>query len=103
MSVSGERRQKEMLARRLTLPYGPEIARSVTLHCVAHRALRGGTEGRMSLRLCVSRFVRQRDGTDLIECALLGAAVAIFCWVGVTRVGDALGDSYMAVVTTVTN
>src|SRR5687767_3000923 len=52
---------------------------------------------------CLSRCVRRTDGTELIEYALLGAAIAIFCWVGVTQLGGALGNSYAAVVTGVAN
>ena len=55
----------------------------------------------MTLARALRRFVRQTEGVDLVEYALLGAFVAITAYGGVRALGESLGGFYSGVVDSV--
>lgn len=59
----------------------------------------GAGSGDMSARHFTTIRLRQRDdGQDLIEYALLTGLIALVAFAGVTAVGNAVADSFWAVI-----
>jgi Flp pilus assembly pilin Flp len=50
----------------------------------------------------VARFVREEDGQDLIEYALLATLIALVCGLGATALGTNLNDWYQKMADKVT-
>lgn len=54
-----------------------------------------------TLKALIARFVREERGQDLIEYALLSAAIALVVIAGATQLGTSLNDWYSSVSTKV--
>jgi pilus assembly protein Flp/PilA len=47
----------------------------------------------------IARFVREEEGQDLVEYALLIAFIALACIVGLQRLGTAINTTYQSIST----
>jgi pilus assembly protein Flp/PilA len=47
----------------------------------------------------IARFVREDEGQDLVEYALLIAFIALACIVGLTNLGTAINNTYNSIST----
>jgi len=50
----------------------------------------------------ISRFVREDEGQDLVEYALLIAFIALACIVGLTNLGTAINQTYNSISASLT-
>lgn len=48
----------------------------------------------------IARFVREDEGQDLVEYALLIAFIALACIVGLTNLGTAINQTYNSISST---
>ena len=48
----------------------------------------------------IARFVREDEGQDLVEYALLIAFVALACIIGLQQLGTAINQTYQSISTT---
>ena len=51
----------------------------------------------------IARFVREDEGQDLVEYALLIAFIALACIVGLQNLGTAINDTYNTISTSLTD
>lgn len=51
----------------------------------------------------IARFVREDEGQDLVEYALLIAFIALACIVGLRNLGTAINQTYNNISSTLTN
>ena len=50
----------------------------------------------------IARFVREDEGQDLVEYALLIAFIALACIIGLQRLGTAINNTYQSISTSLT-
>jgi pilus assembly protein Flp/PilA len=53
----------------------------------------------MSMKSMLTRFVREDEGQDLVEYALLITFIALACIVGMQNLGTAINNKYNAIST----
>ena len=78
-------------------PAGPQVVRP------ERWAARRPVRWRIEMKEMLMRFVREEEGQDLVEYALLITFIALACIVGMQQLGTAINNRYQSISSSLTN